>query len=352
MTSLTKAHPIPRALPRENTAKEEGTAWSPEFHDRVVSFFVSVVFHSSVLLALAMFVYQHAGSTELIDVIDAKFEPLPEPKPIILPDVSVVEQMSADDRTDTSQAVKDVRELANTSDPPPLTVAFVSPKGLIPAAMPRDGNGFGGDALEGAGENVGALITPGDGSEEEEGETGEGEVGFFGTKAKGKSFVFIVDCSGSMRLPTTIPQPRQPLVTRFLRARTELLASLGQLSEDQTFYVFFYNHGTYPMFFPTPAEGLTPATTENLDLARTWIETVVPFGETDPREAFRLALALRPDVIFFLTDGIIPPVTRKVAKVNNKSRTRIHTIAIAIPGGQDILKGIAQDNQGRFRFVP
>ena len=72
------------------------------------------------------------------------------------------------------------------------------------------GNGSGG------GDGDGGDGDGGDG-------TGKGEVGFFGTRAKGKSFVFIVDCSGSMTTPTTIPQPRQPFTTRFLRARQELL---------------------------------------------------------------------------------------------------------------------------------
>ena len=141
-------------------------------------------------------------------------------------------------------------------------------------------------------------------------------------------------------------------VTRFFRARQELYASLGQLSENQTFYVIFYNHQTFPMFFPQNAQALVPAKAEFLDKARNWIAKFEPGGGTDPREAFLLALSLKPEVIFFLTDGNIPPVTRFVAKQANKSRTIIHTIAFGIQNYQDILKGIAADNQGRFTFVP
>ena len=97
---------------------------------------------------------------------------------------------------------------------------------------------------------------------------------------------------------------------------------------------------------------MAPATTDHLGLARTWIQNVIPHGGTDPQDAFRLALSLRPEIIFFLTDGAIPPGTRVVAKQSNKSRTRIHTVAFGLPNNQEILKGIAEDNQGRFRFVP
>jgi hypothetical protein len=302
-----------------------------------------------LLLILAIFVSQRAEDEKLITALDVQMEPLPEPEAITVTDVSVEERLNAAEDTDSSKALDAVRQLANASAPPPKSVAMLSTRSLLPAMLTRDGNGFEGGALAGLGESAGSGVIAGNGDEEE----GKGEVGFFGTKDKGKSFVFIVDCSGSMTEATGVIEPRtQVLVTRFLRARQELYLSLGQLAEDQTFYVIFYNFHTFPMYYPQNALGLAPATADHLGLARNWIQNVVPGGGTDPRMALQLALALKPDVIFFLTDGIIPPASRMVAKQNNKSRTRIHTIAFGIQNHQDILKGIAQDNQGRFRYVP
>ncbi len=350
MTSPIQALQVAKTAAREASIEEASGGWSGMVQDRAVSFFVSAAFHSAMLLISALFVYQQQSDNELTEIVEARLDsqPLPEAEAITFADVSVLEQMNADDETDSSQALKDVRQLANASEPAPVRTAFFSPHGVLPSTIPKDGNGFGGDALAGLGDSAGSGIIAGSGSEEQ----GDGEVGFFGTKAKGKSFVFIVDCSGSMTKPTTILQPRQPLVTRFVRARQELYSSLGQLSREQTFYIIFYNHETYPMFYPTPAQGMAPATTDHLGRARTWIQNVIPHGGTDPQNAFRLALALRPEIIFFLTDGAIPPGTRVVAKQSNKSRTRIHTVAFGLPNNQEILKGIAEDNQGRFRFVP
>lgn len=338
-------NPPPAAT--ESPGEEEASGVPAVFVERVVSYFVSLVFHAALLLILALFVYhQNAADEPRIDAIEARIEPLPEA--IRVTDISVEERLNADEDSDSSKAVEDVRQLANASEPPPVTVAL-SNRGVLPTMMPGDGNGFGGNAQAGLGESAGTGEVAGNGSEEK----GTGEVGFFGTKAKGKSFVFIVDCSSSMDTLTLTYNPRQKApITRFLRARQELYLSLGQLARDQTFYIIFYNHDTFPMYYPQPVQGMAPATTDHLQLARAWIQNVVPRGGTDPREAFQVALALRPDVIFFLTDGAIPPVTQKVARENNTSRTRIHTIAFGLPTNQETLKGIAQENQGRFRFVP
>jgi hypothetical protein len=300
-------------------------------------------------MILAIFVHFQANDSQLIEALEARMEPVPEPEAITVTDVLVEKMLNASDDMDSSKIQNAVRQLANASEPPPVTLAMFSNRGVLPAVMPRDGNGWRGDALAGLGETLGSGQVEGNGSQE----TGDGEVGFFGTKAKGKSFVFIVDCSGSMTTPTMIYQPRQQVpVSRFLRARQELYLSLGQLARDQKFYIIFYNHETFPMFFPQNAQAMLPATTDFLGLARNWIQNVVPGGGTDPRQAVQLALALRPEIIFFLTDGAIPSATRRVAKENNKSRTRIHTIAFGLKQNQDTLKGIAEDNQGRFRFVP
>lgn len=168
---------------------------------------------------------------------------------------------------------------------------------------------------------------------------GDGNVGFFGTEAVGRSFVFIVDCSGSMK------------GYRFSRARAELNRAVGDLTPRQEFFVIFYNHGALPMYQSGSRESLVVATRTAVHRARRWINNREAGGGTKPDEAIRLALEMEPDVIFLLSDGKFDRTARNVARENNKHGAIIHTIAFQHRGSEALLKGIATDNDGRYRFV-
>ncbi len=171
------------------------------------------------------------------------------------------------------------------------------------------------------------------------------EVDFFGLKGMGNSFAFIVDCSGSM---TEFAGD----TTRFQRARSELHSALGQLTSRQKFFVIFYNHETFPQPFPRRRRGMLPGSRTGLRVIRPWIQEVTPGGGTLPLDSFKIALSLKPEVIFFLTDGQIPPETRDIARQENRSETVIHTIGFCVPDASGILKGIAGDHKGHFQYVP
>jgi hypothetical protein len=171
------------------------------------------------------------------------------------------------------------------------------------------------------------------------GGSGKG-VGFFGTRARADTVVFVVDMSGSMNDGR-----------RFDRAVDELIRSLNALVPTQRFFVFFYNGVTYPMLDQRSAK-LTAATPGNRTKVIKWIKTLEPNGDTAPEEALERALKLKPQVIYFLTDGEIPPTTRDAAKkFNYDHKTVIHTIAFVTEEGAEILRGIALDNRGKYRFV-
>ncbi|HEV8000729.1 MAG TPA: VWA domain-containing protein [Planctomycetaceae bacterium] len=165
-------------------------------------------------------------------------------------------------------------------------------------------------------------------------------VGFFGTKARAESVVFVVDMSGSME------------GHRFDRAVEELIRSLNLLQPSQKFFIFFYNGATYPMFEQRNAK-LMPATTGTRAKAAKWIKAFRPEGDTAPEDAIERALKLKPQVIYFLTDGEIPNTTRSTAqRFNTEHKTVIHTIAFEYEGGAEQLRGIAVDSKGKYRFVP
>jgi hypothetical protein len=195
------------------------------------------------------------------------------------------------------------------------------------------GGGPGGDGGEGGGSGGGSGGGHGPGS-------GLG-AGFFGSKGAGKSFVYVVDCSGSM------------YGHRFDRAKRELVVSINKLKPEQKFYVYFFNDRTFPLFDPKPASGMLPATKDNRDRASRWIRTRQPESTTNPTLALKQALEMKPEVIFLLTDGELdePAEVRQMIQKNNKSNVVIHTIAFDNEEATATLEAIAKENNGTFRFV-
>jgi hypothetical protein len=167
------------------------------------------------------------------------------------------------------------------------------------------------------------------------------ETVFFGTGARSDTVVFVVDMSGSMNDGR-----------RFDRAVDELVRSLNAMVPTQKFFVFFFNGETHPMLGMHSAELMT-ATPANRAKVVKWIKTLQPDADTAPEEALERALKLKPQVIYFLTDGEIPPTTPDtVKKFNHDHKTVIHTIAFGTEEGAEMLRAIAQDNGGKYHFVP
>jgi hypothetical protein len=139
---------------------------------------------------------------------------------------------------------------------------------------------------------------------------------------------------------------------RFDRAVEELIRSLNSLVPTQKFFVYFYNGVTYPML-DMRAGKLMPATPGNRTKVINWIKTLHPDGDTAPDDAIERGLKMKPQVMYFLTDGEIPETTRDTAKKYNRDhKVVIPTIAFVTEEGAEMLKGIAKDNKGKYRFVP
>ena len=195
------------------------------------------------------------------------------------------------------------------------------------------GGTVGGDGGEGGGSGGGSGGGHGSG-------IGLG-AGFFGSKGAGKSFVYVVDCSGSM------------YGHRFNRAKTELVRSINKLKPEQKFYVYFFNDRTFPLFDPKPAPGMLPAIRGNVERASRWIRSRQPESTTNPNLALKQALEMKPEVIFLLTDGELDDAAevRQMILRNNKSNVVIHTIAFENEEASATLEAIAKENNGTFRFV-
>jgi von Willebrand factor type A domain len=167
---------------------------------------------------------------------------------------------------------------------------------------------------------------------------------FFGIRTKGKKFIYVVDCSQSM-----IHSHSEQYKTRLDRLKFELQESINHLDDESEFFIIFFNHESIPM----PAESLQLATKETRKKYLHWANNIEADGLTDPRRALRLALRLKPEVIYFLTDGSIndTKIKRDLKKIK-QNRSVIHTIAFGNKGAEPLLRKIAKHNKGRFYFVP
>src|SRR5262249_54593449 len=132
-----------------------------------------------------------------------------------------------------------------------------------------------------------------------------GEASFLGTRATGQRFCIIADNSGSMK--------GAPLD----HVKQELLKTLCDLKEGTQFYVIFFNTKAVAM----PFDGWLDAGQASVDKVIPWLEGITAKGGTQPTPAFTQAMQLnpRPDVIFFMTDGLIPAsVPDQVAAMNSQ----------------------------------
>lgn len=168
------------------------------------------------------------------------------------------------------------------------------------------------------------------------------QPGFFGIQPSGTRFVYVVDCSNSMNAPHAEAR------TRFQRLKLELVKSVGGLRDDMQFFVIFFSSETFPM----PATEMQFASPQNKEHFLTWVAKARAGGGTDPANAVKYALHLRPDVIYLLTDGDFDEKFGKRLDKINKHRVAIHTFGFGDKAADKLLKHIAENNRGTYTFVP
>lgn len=163
------------------------------------------------------------------------------------------------------------------------------------------------------------------------------QTSFFGIRAKGQLFIYVVDCSGSMLEED-----------RLIRAKRELRRSVLSLQHPQRFKVVFYNDQVVPMPGDLPRSADLASKSQMVQ----WLRLIEPDGETDPRGAMSLALSLRPDAVFLLSDGEFPEGTVEAIACKNGRKIPIHCVDLSSGAGGDQLQQIARDSGGQYRWRP
>ena len=186
----------------------------------------------------------------------------------------------------------------------------------------------GGEVGEGLGTGLGAGSGAG--------------ASFFGIEAGGNRIAYILDISGSMRN-----------VNKMGIAMAELKRSIRALPDYAAFAVVLYaNQATTAPF----QRGWLRASSQNIRRMEQWIDSVSPGGGTEPVPAFNLVFSMdvRPDAVFFMTDGLIPGETvPAVSALNGGGKhVQINCVAFGNEAGQGALRRLALESDGIFKFVP
>lgn len=172
---------------------------------------------------------------------------------------------------------------------------------------------------------------------------------FFGAEAYGNRFVFVIDSSGSMRGP------------RWNALYAELMRAIQSLSEDQEFFIISFDSSAHPMFGEPPPKGkfLHPDQ-KSIERVSSWLRSIQLGHQTFPSGAVGIAMALKPDAVFLLSDGEINDSTVQDLRVWNRVQDKdgnpkphfpIHTVLLHSQIGFATLERIAQENGGTFTPV-
>lgn len=220
---------------------------------------------------------------------------------------------------------------SNPTKAPALTSTFFEESGIAAtlAGASEQIHGGGGGAAKGSSSGSGAS--------------------FFGARAYGNRFVFVIDSSTSMIGP------------RWEALRVELHRALRSLSPDQEFFVISFDSTAHPMFNKLPPEGdfLKP-TQENITRLNYWVGSITHGNATMPASAIGIALRMEPDAIFLLSDGEIRDATLSELRIYNrfeesdgdiKVSVPIHTVLLYSDVGYLTLRTIADENDGVFTPV-
>jgi hypothetical protein len=253
---------------------------------------------------------------------------------------------TADSATDASLSMETLRPALATSEQPPVdtllprdeTIARIGPGTNVPL----------GNAVNDPHQPVKSAGTPR--------KAAAGTVGgvpgtaFMGAQDQGSKVVFVIDASGSMTSHNSMQV-----------AKASLVSSLQALDGNQQFLIIFYDDKPSVLHLrDSNLPQLYAATEIHKTLARQKIAGIQPGTGTQHVPALEMALRLRPDVIFFLTDAQEPPIYPSeldALKKLNSQKTRIHTIEFGVgpevseaTSANNFLRKLSRQNQGTYRY--
>jgi len=234
-----------------------------------------------------------------------------------------------------ASAVTTVGSLAELfSDRPPSDPTAELPPLLGP---------IGGAGMPGGG--VGSAIGKTEGPRGHGGDLGgKFRTQVFGVEGEGYKLAYVFDRSESMSWHNALAV-----------AKDQLLASLDSLEETHQFQIVFFNEQpSIPQIGRTPDQ-LLFATDQNKALARKFVRSIIPAGNTDREKALSLALKRHPDVVFFLTDADDPMWPEQLQNIRRLSDgISVNVIEFGsgpAPRKENFLVRLARETGGKYGYV-
>ncbi len=204
-----------------------------------------------------------------------------------------------------------------------------------------------------------------------------GKFSFVGQTALGKRVVFVVDVSGSMSAISSGEN-----ISRFDLLKKELVKSINQMPMNTQYQILFFSDFAWPHDQVDSRDvnaltkyrwDITPETYKKVKLPTFRFIQATPFSLRETADIVQrsdnpggtnwgsgLLMALnaspKPDVIFFMTDGLSSDEQGwvDIVTAENKRRlpmTAIYTSAMQQPDAAKELDDLARRNNGRFTVV-
>ena len=333
-----EATPAEESDADEDTAEPSPSRWIGirRFLGATPSWLVSTIVHLAAIILLAMFTIT---PDEKLTAFFITGNPAEDAEPTLIEPTTFTAEMKNTSDISSSSPTSEALGFSDVGD---VSEAAQSTAALGAGELEMSPVGEIGDVFGSKGQGMSSTNASGHTAE------------FFGVKATGRKFVFIVDSSNSMR------------VGKFADAKQELMYALMRLNKEQFFYVIFFDHDAERMrLFPNkePEEKAVRATIENIKRVEQWVNTVENERKTDPYDAVKFAVEMLPDAIYLLTDGIFTDKgqTIRYLKDHNiidepvygkRAKVVIHTVGFYSKDGEENLKIIAKAYGGTYRFVP
>jgi len=294
----------------------------------------SAVFHASLLLLAWALLCQHAPP----GVVD----PWADGVGIVLLQMASEEPLLEEKETESVESPELLLPTESLLDVLPSETELPSTQASLPhpqtpfPAISLDGLDTGdlGDAA--------SMLTGGKPAKRAGGQT---RVRVFGVEGVGTKFVYLFDRSVSMDGPL------------LAAAKEQLIASLQSLESVHQFQIIFFNYQVQLWDMTGGQNRIAFATDRNKQLARQFVRSITAMGGTLRLEALRRAIAMRPDVIFFLTDVDNPMAADDLAisiRQAHRNSTAIHTIEFGFSAAQsreNFLIQLARETGGQYDYV-
>jgi hypothetical protein len=364
---MSRAIPLPEspALDAEDEEEDDDQLIAEEIRENLPSWLSSLVFHLAMVLMLALFTVAGNGSLGGggigMDVTTGGGDPLGSPDGELETALELPSELTGPQTADTA-----VPAAAFTDTPTDVAdIELVDVQNVAAAASSGSGSLGGGEAA--LGQPGGSHGGAGGGDDGGDGMIGRFPIttGVFGVVSEGTRFMYVFDHSDSMNSTFSYQSEGKTVfsITPLAAAKAELLRSLNDLDERQQFGMLFYNHDIWP-FNPTNTNfnnnasnlKLIPANAKNREIATEFVNNVYGSGQTNHMPALEIAIRLRPDVIFLMTDGEEKddPSRDQLKRLRNlnKGHAKINVVQFcyqARSGGT--LVQLANENGGKHIFM-